>query len=261
MTTKVDLPPGARRVRLWNKPDSTRYGSWSNDSNGKWLLIDGLTYSDYSGSFAEESNVRVFCGEFPRGEDVWWTNAIGGHGTVSILVHIRAYQWSKEVRETLNCLADSICIDEDDWSDLEFETSESEWTNESHGGRKELRRLLTKRLENELYCQREGEGDADDDGNEADVIIDRLTDDQIDCVYNEFCEKRRCGERYTAEGRNILFYPEECAEGWDGLVPELDEKHEVIRCTGEVIAWKPVAFVEKQPVIALPSKTRSTIRA
>lgn len=102
-----------------------RYGNWRDDTKGPWLVPEYLSGSDYSGGLVTRSNVRVWREMFAAGEDDWWCEVSGGHGTYAIVV--KAAEMPNDALETLCALSDYPLISEDDHSALEIEAQDQAW--------------------------------------------------------------------------------------------------------------------------------------
>lgn len=133
------LPPHCTRVSLSSYEEKDRrkgclylsYGSQLPSSFGRYFVPEYLTYSDYSGSTVERSNLRVFCEEFAEGEGVWWWNLHGGYGTCGVIVRTLAYRNVCEVREFFDALENYPLASDGDHSQLEVEIQSECW--ESYG--------------------------------------------------------------------------------------------------------------------------------
>lgn len=118
----------ARRVSNYGG-QAHRYGSYHDDPAGDFIEPTFLSYSDYSGGSAEQSNVRVFKEQFKELEDEEWWELSGGHGTVAIAIKIDADERHSEIREFLEGLDDYPIADEEDFSQREMELEEEAWTS------------------------------------------------------------------------------------------------------------------------------------
>ena len=131
---KATIEPGTEDqvVELWDDDlTKLRYGSWRQDKGGGYLVPAFLSGSDYSGSLVEKSNHRSFRELFSDGEDEWWTDAIGGHGTYSIVIALKKVPEDREeeVAEFLNRLSNHPLADEDLHSEMEMEAQGEAWDN------------------------------------------------------------------------------------------------------------------------------------
>lgn len=127
----VEAGPEDEVVDLYDGEDlsSIRYGQWRANKNGRYLIPRYLGGSDYSGSLVEKSNFNVWSKRFAKGEDEWWTNAPGGHGTYAIVIDMHKVpdKISKDVAETLAALNDYPLLDESAHSELEHEAETEAW--------------------------------------------------------------------------------------------------------------------------------------
>lgn len=104
-----------------------RYGAWEQAPDGEYIVPDYLSGSDYSGSLVERSNRDVWRETFAEGEDQWWCEVLGGHGTFAIVVRIA--DMPDDAREFLDALEDYPLADEDAHSRLEMEAQDEAWEN------------------------------------------------------------------------------------------------------------------------------------
>jgi hypothetical protein len=127
----VEPGPNDHVVDLYDGDElkDVRYGRWHDRKNGRYLLPDLLSGSDYSGSLVQKANYRKFSEDFADGEDTWWTNVPGGHGTYGILIDMQGVpdDISTDVAEFLNSLHDYPLADEDLHSEMEMEAQEEAW--------------------------------------------------------------------------------------------------------------------------------------
>jgi hypothetical protein len=191
-----NFPHHCRRV------DVTEYGSVWPERDGKWLISDYLCTGDYVDSYSR-SNARVFAREFAAGEGTWWRWARG-----SIAIRTLAYRNSREVRETLDDLADYPLLDESDHSELEMEDEQEGWES---WGRSDFRRELVRVVEAHL-SNRELTHDAN--GFDADEIIDRISDEQVDALFYELCRQEETYTEHSSEGPS--FPTVDLANAWAG---------------------------------------------
>lgn len=68
----------------------TTSGCWTHDKDGRYLVPSHCSGSDYSGSLVEVSNMRAFRESFKAGEDLWWTEVSGGHGTFALVIDMES---------------------------------------------------------------------------------------------------------------------------------------------------------------------------
>jgi|WetSurMetagenome_2_1015567.scaffolds.fasta_scaffold70884_2 hypothetical protein len=120
----VTIDRGARMTQL-------RYGQWRDDPRGECLVPGYLSYSDYSGSLVEKSNHDAWLEKFSDGLDVWWWEAIGGHGTCAVVIKLPDVpdEEEEDVGEFLNHLQVYHLADEDLHSKLESEAQDEAWKN------------------------------------------------------------------------------------------------------------------------------------
>lgn len=84
-----------------------------------------LSGSDYSGSLVERSNYEAWCENFATGEDVWWTQIPGSHGTYAVAV--LKFGAPRAAVEWLAPLEDYPLADESRHSELELEAQDNAW--------------------------------------------------------------------------------------------------------------------------------------
>lgn len=129
----VEPGPNDHVVDLYDGDElkDARYGRWHDRKNGRYLLPDLLSGSDYSGSLVQRANHRSFSEMFADGEDEWWTNVPGGHGTYGILIDMKGVpdDISTDVAEFLNALHDYPLADEEMHSEMEIEAQEEAWNS------------------------------------------------------------------------------------------------------------------------------------
>lgn len=121
-------------VRLYDEddfPSGLRYGGWSDDKEGDYLVPGYLSGSDYSGNLVEQSNARAFKETFSRGEDKWWTEVSGGHGTFAIVIATKKVpkKTAETVTEFLDGLQSYPLANEDLHSQMEMEAQDEAWEN------------------------------------------------------------------------------------------------------------------------------------
>ena len=126
-----------------DKISNIRYGSWHQAKNGRYLVPQYLSGSDYSGTLVERSNAQKWGEEFSDGEDEWWARLIGGHGTFAIIIDMKGVPEDKEeeVAEFLNALSNYPLADEDLHSHMEMEAQDEAWKD---WGRKDFRKEIEK---------------------------------------------------------------------------------------------------------------------
>lgn len=239
-----DFPHHCRTV------DVTEYGSIQPANYGKWLISDYLMQGDYVDS-CSRSNTRVFARDFAKGEGTWWRWMRG-----AIVIRTLAYRNSKDVRDTLDSLADYHLLDESDHSDLEQEDQQENWES---WARSDFRRELRRNVE-EHFVALGIEKDAN--GLEPDEIVDRITDEQVDVLFWELCQQE---EQYPeACGSSEWNFPlVDLADIWGGTastrkgewykpyippghLPHADENGQVVYQTGEPSGWYPAFAVNPQ---------------
>jgi hypothetical protein len=123
-----------RRFSDTNEADITdfnRYGNWTDDTEGPFIIPALLSYSDYSGSLVERSNYKAFEKAFDAGYNEWWTNAPGGHGTDCIVIDasIVPDDVADDVVSFLNGLQKYPLADENLHSKMEIEAQDKAWNN------------------------------------------------------------------------------------------------------------------------------------
>jgi acyl carrier protein len=150
---KVEAGPNDRVVDLYkdDKLKDIRYGRWNDKprGDGRYLLPAYLGGSDYSGSIVERSNFKAFQEKFGDGEDEWWTNAIGSHGTFALLIDMQGVpeDIEEEVAEFLNALHDYPVADDDLHSQMEMEAQNEAWDS---WAKKDFIKALEKKFDVEL---------------------------------------------------------------------------------------------------------------
>ena len=108
------------------------YGRWDlsrSPKNGKYFVPALLSGSDYSGQLVHRSNYEVWKEKFASGEDKWWCDVSGGHGTYAIVISLERVpeEDEEEAGEILGALEQYPLIDEDHHSHLEMESQEEAW--------------------------------------------------------------------------------------------------------------------------------------
>lgn len=103
----------------------SRYGQWRDEKGGPWLVPNCLGGSDYSGTLVERSNTRAWRETFAEGEDEWWCEVSGGHGTFAIVVKVA--EMPDDALEFLCALADYPLADDDLHSHMEAEAQDRAW--------------------------------------------------------------------------------------------------------------------------------------
>lgn len=148
---KAKLEPGHEDqvVDLYGDDDvksTLRYGRWNQRKDGRYLVPALLSGSDYSGSLVQKSNHRSFSETFADGENEWWADAPGGHGTYAIVIDMQAVPEDKEeeVAEFLNALSDYPLADEDLHSEMEMEAQNEAWEN---WGRSDFKKALAEKFD------------------------------------------------------------------------------------------------------------------
>lgn len=213
------LPNHCRRVSFhfrWHDsprkyPNATvTYGRWDDDSSGDFFVPGLLTYSDYSGSTVERSNLRVFCEEFAKGEGRWWFHVVGAHGTSGVVVRTLAYRNAREVREFFDALEDYPLASDEDHSELEYEIQSECWES---SGLSDFRRYL-------------GQEYPEDDSR-----FDVIPDDVLSSVWYEVLSQGNGGEVECEDAVSAYFrfdYAERTADrlgGWRAIIVEKLHEH------------------------------------
>jgi hypothetical protein len=106
-------------------PDT--YGDWNHGGPHTHGIPKYLSGSDYSGTLVERSNRDCWREDFAAGEDQWWVEVSGGHGTFAIVVRLDALP--DEAIEFLERLDTYPLADEDANSQLETEAQIEAWDN------------------------------------------------------------------------------------------------------------------------------------
>lgn len=101
------------------------YGRWRDARDGAYAIVPYCSGSDYSGSLVERSNRDVWRETFADGEDLWWSECHGGHGTFAIVVEISALP--EDAIELIEGLEGYPLADEDHHSTLEIEAQDRAW--------------------------------------------------------------------------------------------------------------------------------------
>ncbi len=130
----VEAGPNDQTVDLYDGDElaGIRYGRWNdNRKNGRYLLPEYLSGSDYSGSLVQKSNHKAFSEMFADGYNEWWTDPSGGHGTYSILIDMQSVPEDIEtdVAEFLNALHHYPLADDELHSEMEMEAQQEAWDN------------------------------------------------------------------------------------------------------------------------------------
>lgn len=180
----VEVGPNDQAVDLYDHValKNVRYGQWrENNKNGRYLLPEHLGGSDYSGSLVQRSNFESFSEQFAAGEDEWWTNAVGGHGTYAILIDMKSVPENIEtdVAEFLNALHDYPVADDELHSKLESEAQEEAWSNWAR---------------HDFIVALEGEHDVDLDGVGEDALLELFEKSREKA--NEYWINESGGEMY-----------------------------------------------------------------
>jgi hypothetical protein len=123
------------------------YGDWREDTscNHKWLVPGRLSGSDYSGGLVNRSNYEVFCEEFVAGQEIWWTNVSGWHGTYAVVID--PSEAPVEAYEFLSALEYYPVADDDKLSALEQDAISDAWET---WARDDFVKALEEILEEEL---------------------------------------------------------------------------------------------------------------
>lgn len=205
-------------LKGWGIPDYRgEIGIYDGDDSGIVFTVGATAHGDYCGASYTAANYRVFCEvlddiEKERGIELYYT-ATEAYGTRFVVLYPRAFSFP-EVRELFEALEGYHSLDDEAAWEIEEESRAENW--ESYG-RSEFRSALVAAVPDGYGCTREerpgdtladldslnpldypgvGWGDgialpwehADWNGPDADEIIDRLTDDDIDDLYRRFCE-------------------------------------------------------------------------
>lgn len=185
----------------------SRYGQWRSahttysHDDAEYLAPDYLGGSDYSGTLVERSNRDVWRETFSEGEDQWWCEVSGDHGTFAIVVRIA--DMPDEAREFLDALESYPLADEDHHSRLEMEAQDEAWKS---WARDDFRKALCKRIEAEL-CFDDFDGTFD-----AGEALDDVDDSQIDHVFWEILRNGNGGEWINEQGDQMWIRVDEIAE-------------------------------------------------
>lgn len=165
-------------------------------------VIDVATGSDYSGSLVEVSNMRTLKREFP-----WLVELHGGYGTRGLAYLGKRENQNPALLEAIDSLTDYPIYNDDDHSDLEWETVETQW-REAYGGRHDFKRALASYFD-EVYAP-----DSHD--------CDEISDERIDQLWRDCTEVLRGGEDHLNESGESIFFPisdviDKIRRGWPGL--------------------------------------------
>lgn len=186
---KTEFKPGPNDaiVSLYDDADfkDLRYGRWRDDKNGHYFLPEHLSGSDYSGGLVARANFNAWSELYGEGEDKWWTNAAGGHGTFAVVIDVDKVpeDISEDVAETLGSLYDYPLLDEDEHSRLEMEGAYEAWKDWAEGDFK-------KKLEKALSSQ------VDKNGDKREVDLDYISDGRLYEIFQKASEK---ANEYWAE--------------------------------------------------------------
>lgn len=210
-----------RRVRPWDnkglegddpEPPDGVYGHWYDDKQGAWVLPEYVTYSDYSGSLVERSNLEVFIEEFADSEDEEWVQIHGGHGTRGLIVRVDADERVPEIGEFFERLDQYPLADEDHHSHLEQEVIDEAWASY---GRGDFRRWLKADSFHETVSE---------DWDEA---VDGLVDEQIDNIWWAAVSEGSGEEARVEDAVNVYF-------DFDRAFENRDLEGEILRVSGRV---------------------------
>ena len=121
------------------------WGRWEQSASGKYLVPQWLSGSDYSGALVTKSNHQAWMEKFPEGEDKWWANIHGGHGTYAIVIALEKVpeDVEEEVVEVFDSLDSYPLLDEDLHSQMEMESQHEAWKD---WGRSDFKRALEKKF-------------------------------------------------------------------------------------------------------------------
>lgn len=96
------------------------YGDLDPSPTGEYVMLPLSSGSDYSGSTVERSNYLVFLEQFPE----LLIDVYGGHGTYALLCPLA---YSCALQDDLNDLEQYPVLDDDAWSNLEYEIESEAW--------------------------------------------------------------------------------------------------------------------------------------
>jgi hypothetical protein len=210
--------------RYWNRP---KYP----------IAVIKLTeHSDYSGSDAEASNMRVLAERFPE-----LIRIHGSHGYEALAydASLGPVPESEELCEVLEGLEDYPLVDDDDHSHLEMELETEAWEED---GRDDFRKALTSLLDS-LDDEHEHEIPDDDEPIAAplfatldSVVVEpgATVGDYLTRLWNQGCDQLNVngGSGFVVEtGQLVHFYIDDwCAKaGGDKRYPTNRPVHDAVR--------------------------------
>lgn len=119
--------------------NSLQWGAFDHDPRGNFVIPEYMSFSDYSGSLVERSNVEEFIEEFGDYQGKEWWELYGGHGTRGIVVRVDADERVPEIGEFFEGLANYPLANEDRHSELEMQQRQEDWDSY---GRHDFQRWL-----------------------------------------------------------------------------------------------------------------------
>lgn len=105
--------------------DWLSYGDLDEAEDGELFEIPYCTFSDYSGGTVERSNCETFLKMFADEPDGVYP-VYGGYGTRSVVVTEAVWN-SDDVQDVVNSLNRYPVIDEEAWTELEYQLEEEAW--------------------------------------------------------------------------------------------------------------------------------------
>lgn len=186
MATILDTFKNAETFDCYEGDDfPPRYGSWQKSTPHKQgthaLASQYLTYSDYSGTLVERSNVEEWREMFADSENIGWSLAHGGYCTVAVVVKLAWLAENEEAADFLIALADYPVANEDLLSHMEMEAQGVAWENWARSEyREECGESVEDLSDEELYdhfheaCEKTNSYWSNEQGDEMYIDIKRV---------------------------------------------------------------------------------------
>lgn len=119
--------------------NEVRWEAFEHDKNGSFVEPKYMSYSDYSGSLVERSNIEEFIEQFGEYQSVEWWLRTGSHGSRGIVLRLDADERVPEIGEFFEALDGYPLANEERHSELEMEVQNAAWADY---GRSEFVRWL-----------------------------------------------------------------------------------------------------------------------
>lgn len=169
---RYGVPGGEELVGL---QESVPWSTFESTKHGEFVEPKYMSYSDYSGSLVERSNIEEFIEQFAEHSGQEWWVRIGSHGGRGIVVRRDADERVPEIGEFFEALDSYPLANEDRHSELEMETRDNDWDSY---GRVDFERWLA---EDELVLKSRRS-----DGNVASVVLIPFLRGTLADVYLKF---------------------------------------------------------------------------